>query len=533
VARAISVGLDAVGPEFQPTCATTRFSLVALGNLLVGRRPRVGWILGALRVVARRALDRLGRVAYSGRPMHDATEASSTPLARSRLHLEALVEDMPSSGALPTWSHAVASPVAPSFPRRPPENDQTAADPIRILFSCFGSGGDLFPLVSVARELVRAGHTVLFVCPRTLGLYLRALGFATVGLGKGAEMKVLRDEAMFTTAFGGWKSWHYTWDRYVAFDLEAGAATVRETIASFRPDVAVTTSFAAAARIEALRAGIPHLALSMYPQHFALTQVDLGGFGEHFRTLAAELAGQRLLTSWGSALVFWGIDSATIWMHDRVLLRDAPDPLGTEPIGYPYWDSAALGSAEELKAAVAWLQESDELTILITQGSFVGHRGFDQWAEAAEATARLGVRAILVGARSQWATEMLADRTDLFCTAYLPLSTLLPYVSTGAHHGGLGTSLAFAQAALPAVVQPQAYDQPFNADLLSSRGIGIDDTSSGLEKALSRLLRSTTYRRLTAEAAEEIKPAHLAVRHIVNRIVTSARSGYSQTAPII
>lgn len=358
---------------------------------------------------------------------------------------------------------------------------------MKILISCFGSGGDLFPLLPIADELSSTGDDVTFACPRTLGLYLRALGFPTMGLGCGDETRVLHDDTLFTTAQGGWASWGATWDDYVTPALVESVAVLARAIDAARPDVVVTTSFAAAARIAALHAGVPHVALSMYPQHHRMTgapgDVAPADFAPRYRRLATDLAGPRAIDTYGEALVLWGVDPAGAILHDRALLGSPAVLSGCEVTGFPYWDSEQLAAAGELTDTLAWLRSSSDPAVIITQGSFIGQRGIDAWHAAVDAVTTLDVRAVLVGARGPWGDDGCTRPSPLRATGYLPLSQLAPEAQAAIHHGGLGTTFAFVRAGVPAVVRPQAFDQSFNATLIDQAGVGVDASNRDVSLA--------------------------------------------------
>ena len=304
------------------------------------------------------------------------------------------------------------------------------------------------------------------------------MGFPTIALGGGSEARVLQDDDMFTTAFGGWASWHRTWDDYVEPALVESHATMTRAIAADRPDVVVTTTFAAAARIAALAAGVPHVALSMYPQYHLLADQPArrsAEFATRYRRTVHTLAGPRLQVAHGSALVLWGVDRRGPLLHDAALLTQGLVSPATRVIGFPSWDSPRLGSVDELEATRRWLTMSGEPALVVTQGSFIGRRGIDWWRDAAEAVVTTGRRAVLVGASGRWANEVLAGRTDLLATGYLPLSEIAPLCRGAIHHGGLGTTMTFMRAGVPALVRPQAYDQVFNAALVEQTSAGSTD----------------------------------------------------------
>jgi UDP:flavonoid glycosyltransferase YjiC (YdhE family) len=129
----------------------------------------------------------------------------------------------------------------------------------RVLFSCFGSAGDLFPLVPIARRLERDGHDVLFAVPPSLGLYLRSVRLPAFAVGDGSELAFAVDDRLVTTRFGGWSSFRRIFSRYLAPTLAADLERVESCIARWQPDVIVTTSYATAGRLAAGRAGIPHV----------------------------------------------------------------------------------------------------------------------------------------------------------------------------------------------------------------------------------------------------------------------------------
>jgi len=404
----------------------------------------------------------------------------------------------------------------------------------RVLMSCFGSGGDLFPFISVAEQLRSDGHEVTFACPRTLGLYLRALGFASVALGDGDEARVLRDDSMFNTRRGGWTSWEQTWDRYVGPVLVESHDTMARTLADHRPDLIITNTFAAAARIAALQAGVTHVALSMYPQYDE-TLAPTGGaslaeFAPAYRATASALAGHDLIDTYGERLVLWGVDRSGPIMHDPALLGASTMSRPVEITGFPDWESPSLGSADELIAALDWITSSTDPTVIVTQGSFIGWRGMASWQESAQATALIGVRAVLVGARGRWADETLANRSDIIATGYLPLSTVTPLADGGIHHGGLGTTFAFLRSGTPAVVRPHAYDQPFNANLVAQAGAGLDAGPQCTPATLANQLATILDGELTPAChhiRDQLIPARQAAARLASRISQAALAASS------
>src|SRR4051812_39385857 len=111
---------------------------------------------------------------------------------------------------------------------------------MKVVISCFGSGGDLFPLIPIADRLIADGDEVTFACPRSLGLYLRTLRYPTLALGDGSEARVVHDDLMFTTAAHGRTSWSRTWDLYVEPALATSIEALTNAFETTPPDVVVT-----------------------------------------------------------------------------------------------------------------------------------------------------------------------------------------------------------------------------------------------------------------------------------------------------
>jgi UDP:flavonoid glycosyltransferase YjiC (YdhE family) len=385
----------------------------------------------------------------------------------------------------------------------------------RVLLSSFGSAGDLFPLIPVAQQIEAAGSDVLFACPRSLGLYLRSIGIRSAAIGTGGEARVVHDPAMFTTRLSGWASWHVTWSQYVGQGLEADVEQVERVLESFQPDLVVTTSFATAARIAALRGGVPHLPLSIYPQHLSLSGRTMHYFTRDFVDSIRSLYGDGLIEQYGVALVAWGVDPRGYLLHDSAVLA-ALAPAEAQIVGFPYWDAVQVAH-EQLDRTHDWLQASSRPTILITLGSFIGLSDSTVVREAIDVSRNYGHRALVVGAPSRLHGHA-NDDNDVLATGYLPLSAVLPCVDAVVHHGGIGTTFAVLHARRPSMVVPQSYDQPFTARLIAAASAGIDSTGASIDSSMSAMLQDPTMDAHIAEVADQLVSPEKAAENVVNAI---------------
>jgi UDP:flavonoid glycosyltransferase YjiC (YdhE family) len=247
---------------------------------------------------------------------------------------------------------------------------------------------------------------------------------------------------------------------------------------------------------------------SIYPQHQAIPSSSRIG-----HNLLDEVQRMRPAISQGESVeLVWGT-GADVLFQDPAL--DAQFARG---VGFPYWDRAieAEGEVAEIRG---FIRASPGPKILVTRGSFVGLSDDRFWTDMAQAVGRLSMRAIFVGIRRRWATEVLGDRKDIFCVGFVPLSDVLSHVDAVVHHGGIGTLFGALRAGRAACAIPQAFDQTFNAQLLERVGAGFDGTGSPFDAALSRLIGESQLGARAAEIAAHLISATDATEAAISRIL--------------
>lgn len=381
----------------------------------------------------------------------------------------------------------------------------------------FGSAGDLFPLVPIILELRDRGVDVRCAAPRSLGLYLRLIGIPSIGLGDGSELGVLRDQRIFTTRFDGWSSWRRTLVHYVGPALRGDSEQLERLFQSWLPEVVVTSGFAVAARIVAERHGVPTVNLSIYPQHESVDPVACRHFARPFARSVGAVAGTRDDSE--MLRLMFGTPSEVL-LHDPALLGSGPS--ARVAVGFPYWDGVSNQIVDS--------SEVDEILrrpgkhVLVTLGSFVGLAQQRAWQDAADAVGELTVSALFVGAKGSWARSTFGGRDDIRCIGFMPLSAVVGRFDAVIHHGGIGTMMSALRAARPAVVLPQAFDQPMNARLLERAGGGLDGSARPLTEALDLLLENDGAVRRTRAITQELRPTAAAVEAACSATVRALTS---------
>lgn len=169
----------------------------------------------------------------------------------------------------------------------------------------------------------------------------------------------------------------------------------------------------------------------------------------------------------------------------------------------------------------------------LTLGSIVIHAAGDFYAQAAQAAARLGMRAVLLTGQPDGA---IRSSGDILVRAYAPHSALFPRTAVVIHHGGIGTTGLSLRAGRPQLVVPHMSDQFDNARRIERLGVGARLTARRFtperaQAGLSRLLKEKTYQTQAArigaivQAETEAQTAALAIEQAIARHGGSCDAG--------
>jgi|GEM_PF-7017045 len=366
----------------------------------------------------------------------------------------------------------------------------------RVILGCFGSAGDVLPLVPVADAIAELGIEVEFTVSRSLGLYLRLLGRRAHSIGVGSEVTFSRDHDLISDRNEGRSSQARIYTGYLLPSLRDDVASATRLIQAIGPDLIVTTTFALALRVASLQLGIPHQEISIYPQFFtpcddydALARTVVSAVSDVSPTTARTVPEYRLA---------FGVCAGAHLLFEPLLL-DPNDEQFLHSTGYPYFDNMA--SLDALRRVMNWIDESSDPVVLATLGSFVGLAENRFWGDVQRAVKDLGARALLVNA-----PHASVDDSDRIFAApsFLPLSALLPSSAAIIHHGGIGTSLAAILSGVPAVVVPQAFDQPDIARRLDARFLAVRCEGEQVRTSLNMVLLDERYGEAVLAAKQNV-----------------------------
>jgi UDP:flavonoid glycosyltransferase YjiC (YdhE family) len=421
---------------------------------------------------------------------------------------------------------------------------------MRIVLTTFGTLGDVHPLIAVALEMRRRGHTPVLAVPEIFRPKIEPLGlkFAQVGptlnpddprqvaelmdIHKGTE-RTLRDvlfpairrsydELLAAVEDGGGA------DLMLAGELTYQAPVVAEvTGVRWASYVLAPLSFFSAhdapvlppyPRLARLQSAVP--ASGHVVTRFARWVTRR--WAEPVYRLRKELGLDR-----GPNVLFDAkhASSLVLAMFSPLLGEPQPDwPPNTEITGFVFYDGDA--GKQELPAEVEQFLQAGEPPVVFTLGSAAVLDAGNFYEESAQAALLAGVRAVLlVGTDARNVPQ--TQSANLCVARYAPYSKLFPRASLIVHQGGVGTTAQAMQAGRPMLVMPYSHDQPDNARRMRRLGVaGVirrpDYTAERAARRIRRILRHARFAARAAEVGEQLRREN-GLAHACDALETLAR----------
>ena len=360
---------------------------------------------------------------------------------------------------------------------------------MNILVVAIGSYGDVLPLVGLACELKKRGHTVTFFTNGHFAQLIQSAGLDFVAFGTAAEYDSIANHPDLWHPQKGWK---VIGSAAVSEKLRTAYSILQEWIVPGNT-VMVSSTLGFAARLIQERHHIPTATVHLSPGVF------------HSAYQPPKMPGLPLPEWLPSSLkrIIWTIlnhmfidpvvkpnlnrirrelDLPPVsrifheWLHspDLVLClfpewfaAPQPDwPSQTRVTGFPLFDNA---HEPTLSFDVQKFLEQGPPPLVFTPGS-ANKQGQQFFEEAVKACQLLGKRGILLTQYSGQVPSFLPKEVQHF--PYVPLSQLLPHCAALIHHGGIGTCAQALQAGLPQLIQPLAFDQFDNGARVQRLGVG-------------------------------------------------------------
>ena len=383
----------------------------------------------------------------------------------------------------------------------------------RILFTTFGSYGDVHPYMAVGIELRSRGHAVTIATSASYAAKIASEGLAfhparpDLSLDNSAMVAYVMD-----TRRGSERVLRYM------------AAVVRESYddtlpAARRADLIVTHPITFGSLLIVRKLRLPWVSSVLAPVSFLsawdppvpapfpglikarrlgpgfmgllwnLAKLDTRRWLKPVLALASELG----LPDFGHPL-FEGSHSPArvLALFSRYLAQPQPDwPPQTVVTGFPFFDRH-----HEQQAIAPQLDRflsAGPPPVVFTLGSSAVSAAGDFYRESLQAVETLGLRAVfLTGPHPQGLPAALPE--SVIAIPYAPHSEIFPRASAIVHQGGVGTTAQAMRSGRPMLVVPFAHDQFDNGERV--RRLGAADVvyrqrynAATAEDALRRLLR--------------------------------------------
>jgi rhamnosyltransferase subunit B len=388
---------------------------------------------------------------------------------------------------------------------------------MRIILTTFGTLGDVHPLLALALELRRRGHTPVLAVPEIFRPKIEPLGLAFARVGPSLNPQDPRQVAMLMDIRKGTERTL----REILFPVIGRSYQELRTAveAEGGADLMLSGELAYQAPLVAEMTGVPWASYVLAPLSFfsaydapvlppyrALARLQsilpvTGRLVARFArwktrhwALPVEQLRAELGLPRGSNVIFDAKHSPelVLAMFSPLLGKPQRDwPRNTLVSGFVFYDGDA--GKRDLPAEVArFLEEGPAegpAPVVFTLGSAAVLDAGSFFTESAEAVERLGIRAVLlVGTDPRNNPRHLphtAVSRHLCIAEYAPYSQLFPQASVVVHQGGVGTTAQALHAGKPMLIMPYSHDQPDNARRMQRLGV-------------ARVIRREDY---TAEAA--------------------------------
>jgi len=369
---------------------------------------------------------------------------------------------------------------------------------LRIVLSNIGTFGDINPLIAIALELKRRGHTPVMALANVYRAKIEPLGLEFRELRPDIDPKNTKlVEMIYDVKKGtetGLREFLFPVLRQTYDDL-LDAATKPA-----RADLLLLGELNYAGPIVAEVTGIPWASYVLAPFSFfsafdppvlppypKLARADKApGMGRAMRRLARfvtrkwpepiyELRRELGLPK-GKNPIFDAKHSPNLVLalFSRVLGTEQKDwPGNTLIAGFCYYDADAGNAA--LPAQLEEFLSAGEPPVVFTLGSAAVLAAGDFYEHSARAAKKLGVRAVLLIGSDPRNDPRNGPQQELpasICVAeYAPYSGLFPRAAMVVHQGGVGTTAQCLRAGRPMLIMPYSHDQPDNARRMKRLGL--------------------------------------------------------------
>lgn len=368
----------------------------------------------------------------------------------------------------------------------------------RILITCFGSLGDLFPYIALAKTLRSRGHDVAIGSSSIFQPQIEGKAIPFIHLRSSLDQyttpMMVREflQRVFNPVKGG---------EIITRELMAGIElTYIDTLKAVKSvDFVISNPMAYCSPVICREKNIPWLSTALAPMFFlSVCEPPILSPAPWLRKVHAfspwlyrglfklikraskpwtkplyKLCKDHQLAPPSGHPIFEGQYSpyGTLAMFPDCFATAQDDwPPNTTMTGFPLL-STEIAEREELESLQVFI-DAGEAPIVFALGSSAVNIAGDFYIVSAAVTRRLKQRAVLVYGKLDDQVKDIEPDDDIFIINYVAYDKLFPQASLIVHQGGIGTLAQSMAAQSPLLIVPFGFDQFDNAERIEQLGIG-------------------------------------------------------------
>jgi UDP:flavonoid glycosyltransferase YjiC (YdhE family) len=394
----------------------------------------------------------------------------------------------------------------------------------RIVMASWGSYGDVFPYIGIARVLARRGHRLVLATPQFYRAAVEREGLEFAPVGPDVDPN---DQATVARIMDPRKGTEAILRDLLMPALRDSYEQLKDAVRG--ADLLISHPVTFAAPVLADKMSLPWVSTVLAPISFFSTTdfpalppaprlVHLRWLGAGFGRLMVGLV-RRVTRSWmepvyalrrdlglarGGDPIYEGQFSPTLTLalFSRLLAAPQPDwPPNVRTTGFVFYN----GPDATLDSEIETFLDAGPPPVVFTLGTSAVANAGRFYHESVEAARRLGLRAILLTGGFSENKPNLQRSRDVLAVDRAPHQLLFPRAAAVVHQGGIGTTGQALRAGHPTLIVPHAHDQPDNAFRVSNLGVSRTVFPGGYKaarvaKVVERLLLDPQY----AERAKEV-----------------------------
>jgi rhamnosyltransferase subunit B len=373
---------------------------------------------------------------------------------------------------------------------------------MRIVFTTFGTLGDVNPLIALALEMRRRGHDPVLAVPEMFRSRIEPLD---IGFHRIRPDQDPHDSRLIAMIYDikkgterGLREFLFPAIRDSYEDLLAAVEGKGQGATSEAPaDLLVSGELAYAGPIIAEVTGIPWASYVLAPFSFfsaydppvlppyptlAKLQALVPGMGHiiaHFARFVARKWSDPIYSLREELGLPSGDDpifdakfsnELVLALFSSAIGVPQPDwPASTRTTGFLFYDGDA-GKTDLSPELESFLQAGPP-PLVFTLGSAAVLDAGDFYGQSALAAEQLGQRAVLLVGNDPRNLPAHKVPESICIAEYAPYSRLFPQASLIVHQGGVGTTAQVLRAGKPMLVMPYSHDQPDNARRVRRLGV--------------------------------------------------------------